>query len=320
VANGDAPTARQPTDARPSRAAGYGRLVLAGLLLLAAIAGVRAGTPAVNWHGRWRADGLWLVIALELVLAALLVALRVLRGRRPQPGYPAAEFRQILHRSITVAMAIVTFLALAGLVGVPLRKLRVNPLQFEPATNKKRKFARPPTNIYRPGFSPLDLRFLIYGSIALLLIGAILACLILLRRRRRLSFGQEPAAELELDDGTSLQQAVESGRAALRSVDEAQAAIIACYLAMETSLARAGTVKAVAETPAELLARATRTGLLQGPAAGQLTRLFYEARFSTHQLPQTAKDAARQALDAISAELDDAASARQEGATPEVSR
>jgi hypothetical protein len=51
-----------------------------------------------------------------------------------------------------------------------------------------------------------------------------------------------------------------------------------------------------------LLARATATGLLRGRAAGQLTGLFSEARFSSHDLPVTVKDAAM-ALDEKSAEL-----------------
>jgi hypothetical protein len=44
-------------------------------------------------------------------------------------------------------------------------------------------------------------------------------------------------------------------------------------------------------------------GVIRGTAAAVLTSLFYEARFSTHPLSASARDAARQALDAISAEL-----------------
>ena len=58
---------------------------------------------------------------------------------------------------------------------------------------------------------------------------------------------------------------MESGRSALRTVDDARAAIIACYVAMENSLAERGAARAVADTPDELLARATRAAWCAGP-------------------------------------------------------
>ena len=118
----------------------------------------------------------------------------------------------------------------------------------------------------------------------------------------------DEAAEPEDED---LRQAVDSGRAALRAVDDARAAIIACYVAMEGSLASAGTARAATETPDELLTRAAASGLIRGQAAASLTGLFYEARFSTHPIGPTARDAARQSLDAISAELADRSDSRQ---------
>ena len=59
------------------------------------------------------------------------------------------------------------------------------------------------------------------------------------------------------EDPEDLREAVESGRSALRTIDDARAAIIACYVAMENSLAERGAARAVADTPDELLARAT---------------------------------------------------------------
>ena len=116
--------------------------------------------------------------------------------------------------------------------------------------------------------------------------------MLLVARLRPASRSLVGELELEDDDGESLRRAVESGRAALHEVDEARAAIIACYLAMERSLATAGTARAAAETPDELLARATGRGSLRRRAAARLTALFYEARFSTHPLPETAKASA----------------------------
>ncbi|MDQ2811403.1 MAG: DUF4129 domain-containing protein [Actinomycetota bacterium] len=102
-----------------------------------------------------------------------------------------------------------------------------------------------------------------------------------------------------MQDSRDLREAVESGRSALRTLDDARAAIIACYLAMETHLAERGTARAIADTPDELLARARTTGLVRGTAAARLTELFYEARFSSHPLDRGHRDAAAHALDEL---------------------
>src|SRR5213079_2022265 len=105
------------------------------------------------------------------------------------------------------------------------------------------------------------------------------------------------------EDTERLREAVESGRSALRTVDDARAAIIACYLAMEQSLAERGTARSLADTPDELLARARASGIILGTAAGRLTALFYEARFSSHPLGPAQRDAAERALDELAAAL-----------------
>src|ERR1700727_2206129 len=129
--------------------------------------------------------------------------------------------------------------------------------------------------------------------LVLAIVTAIVICVIVLRRRPSHPADVTLAAG---DDEENLREAVESGQAALRGLDDARAAIIACYLAMERSLAQAGAARDVAETPDELLARAADAGLVRGGAAGRLTALFYEARFSSHPLPASARTAAQRAL------------------------
>jgi len=72
---------------------------------------------------------------------------------------------------------------------------------------------------------------------------------------------------------------------------------------METTLAERGTARGAAGTPGELLTRANEAGLVRGTAAGQLTALFYEARFSSHPLGHRQRDAAERALDELAADL-----------------
>jgi hypothetical protein len=76
-------------------------------------------------------------------------------------------------------------------------------------------------------------------------------------------------------------------------------------VAMEESLERAGTARAAADTPDELLARAAGSGLVRTGAAARLTVLFYEARFSSHPMPLTQRDEAQRALAELADSLRD---------------
>lgn len=112
-------------------------------------------------------------------------------------------------------------------------------------------------------------------------------------------------AEAE-EDESALGLAVLAGRDALAG--EARAAIIACYAAMETSLTEAGVPRLESDSPADLLARATQRGVVDGPAPRLLAALFREARYSSHPMDTRHLDQARGALDEIAAQL----TARQE--------
>jgi multisubunit Na+/H+ antiporter MnhB subunit len=303
VTNGVVPRARQtarPGRLRAARSARYG---LASLLIVLAVLGLRAATPAVTWRGPLKNQGFEVAVAVEAILAILLLILRYTSRRSRKPGHPADTVRLAVRRAMGVAMAIVVMLVLAGAVGIPYQKARLNPLGLNLGFSGS--ILRPPKHSHgRAVVSAADVRFVFYviaGLAVVVTVLGIVSLVVLRKRRRRTWLGH--AAELSEDYAASLLDAVESARRAMQAVDDAQAAIIACYLAMETSLAKAGTARRQAETPDELLARAERAGLLRGPAAGTLTRLFYEARFSSHHIPQPARADALQALAAISAEL-----------------
>jgi hypothetical protein len=142
---------------------------------------------------------------------------------------------------------------------------------------------------------------ILYGLLVIALVAAVVISIWWSSRLR------QAAAPLVIDDpgAEELREAVESGRAALAEISDARAAIIACYVAMERSLADRGTSRTAADTPDELLARAVGAGTVRGPAAGRLTALFYEARFSSHPMPPQRRDQAQQALDELAAGLRD---------------
>jgi hypothetical protein len=305
VGDGATGSTRRP----PAGAAGAQRirLILAGLLLLLAIAGLRAG-PALGvprtLNGPEHSRGLVIGAALELILAALLTALLVRRHRSPGAGEYGVRLRTALLPVIIAAMIAVA----AGLVPVWRGSRKPPPQSHQLGRGLPRPRGKPV--VVRPARLSPDLRYVEYALIALVLAAVIAAVVILLRRRSP----QLPAPELvpDEDDSESLRKAVEAGRAALGQLSDARLAIIACYLAMESSLAAAGTARADAETPDELLARASGAGLVHGDAAARLTALFYAARFSSHPVPPQAHAEAQRALDAISAGLRESAPAAPE--------
>lgn len=119
-----------------------------------------------------------------------------------------------------------------------------------------------------------------------------------------------PAPEAGIED-EALADALAAGRSALAG-DDARAAIIACYAAMEDSLAGAGVMREQSDSPTDLLRRATTHDAVDRSAAAALTDLFREARFSTHPLQDSHLSAAREALDTITASITESLARRAE--------
>ena len=292
---------------RPARASSltlrYARPIIVALLLLLVIGGIRAAGPAVGGRGPWRQDALAIGIGLEVALALLQIALAIHVRRSPDAGHLAGVLRSGVRSIAALVMIAIVVVAVANLAGHRDGGTLLKVLTGKPTPHKAPKI---------PKGSAVSGAYVSYILYAVIVLIAIIACVVLVSRLRRRAPGGY-AGEPVSDETDELRRAVESGTAALRAVDDARAAIIACYVAMEGSLARAGTARTAAETPDELLGRAAASGLVHSPAAARLTGLFYEARFSSHRLPASAKDDARQALEAISAELRGTAPAARPG-------
>jgi hypothetical protein len=278
------------------------QLTLAIALIATTIVGVRAAA-GLDWHivQGTASRRIPVTAGLAVVLAILLTALMVLRVRRPAPGQPAA----LLRRALTVIVStLLGAMALAFLVSVlqGASSHKMPPSLLPKPSSSTRKGYKPPFR-YGHVMGGGDLgTLLVYAAMAALVAVAILAFLVLLRRRRALIL-EEPAPEP--DDTDTLRSAVRAGQAALRSISDARQAIITCYAAMEDSLGQAGAERAAAETPDELLARVSAGGIVHGAAAARLTRLFYEARFSEHEVTEVARLTALHSLADIELELDE---------------
>jgi hypothetical protein len=307
---GQSPLSRSPYDFRDMPDRFRSRALLAVLLLLVTIAGIRAAAPPARVDVAARPVLIGTACALETVLAVLLIALRWRRARSggsESPPGPAARLRGLLSGTIVTCLIIVP---LAVLIAISANLRRRRP--FRPPTRVAPRNARPvPPHRLRPGHGASigpDIRYLL---VALLAAAIIIAVIVIWRRGRGLA-GAGRLTEPPEDASTpaELARAVDSGRVALRELDDARSAIIRCYLAMEASLAEAGAARNAAETPDELLGRAVAAGLVDGVPAGALTALFYEARFSTHPMPMSRRDEAEQALADIAAALPPAAAPR----------
>jgi hypothetical protein len=289
-------------DARRRFAAGerrQGRLLLVVGLLAVAAVGLRGKLPAPALDGPFRHDALPVGILLEAVLACLLAALIVRDSRAPRDALIAARLRTLL-----------TYLVGVGLVAIPGFYLLSRSVHLKPPRKPRLAPPRlgPPHHGGSGEMTVIIILLALVAAVVMYLVARVIARVIARYRwswggwrgREAASVAFEPSSDAET---ASLRQAVESGQGALRLLDDARAAIIACYVAMEQSLLAAGTALDAADTPDELLARAAGQGLIRTAAAGTLTALFYEARFSSHPMPERRRDDAQRALAELAASL-----------------
>jgi Domain of unknown function (DUF4129) len=138
--------------------------------------------------------------------------------------------------------------------------------------------------------------------LALFLVVALAAGVVTVLRHRRSAVPvvEEPAPDPAPEP---LAGALAAGAQALREDPDPRAAIIGCYAAMERSLAEAGSPAAAADTPTEVLARATTGGLVRSAWAGTLTGLFRRARYSSHPMTEADRTTAMNALAQVRADL-----------------
>lgn len=284
------------------------------LLILLTLAGLRGVLVAPRWNGPLRGAGIGVGLALIAVLVTLLV-ITWLRHRAARadaappdaappdaalPGRDVAEKLRIVLLGVLSLGSISVVVAL--LYAAHLHLLAQPRLSNPPAqTQHPTRLPSPRAHAGRTGGLSIPFAFIGYSLLVLVLIAAIvLSIRWSARLRAPARLGREAAGE---EDSEDLREAVESGRSALRTLDDARAAIIACYLAMEQSLAERGAARAIADTPDELLARAIKSNIVRGTSAARLTALFYEARFSSHPMDQARRQAAEQALDELAAAL-----------------
>ncbi|MFF7634848.1 DUF4129 domain-containing protein [Kitasatospora sp. NPDC008050] len=155
----------------------------------------------------------------------------------------------------------------------------------------------------RSGGTP-SLGLLVYIVLIAALVGLLVLLWLAWRQLRRVPKAETaPTRRRVRTIERELAEAVGEARRALLHGDDARTAVIACYLAMEESLAASGVEREISDSPTDLLERAAAAGTLRGSDATALTTLFHEARFSRHPMDQSHLERAGAALDAIAGQL-----------------
>ena len=190
---GDSPpgTARQPALGGELHGPALARLLLTALLIAAVLVGLRGGFTLHGWRGPYRRDGIAVGIALEAVLAALLITL-LIRGRHPSDDFRVQRLRGVLRSALIAALLVFpTILLLAKpLHGHPLPPPRPQPLPTTSATPAVTRATRPGSAFHVP------LTGFLYALLVLALIAGIVACVVLLRRHQPGHDAEPPEASL----------------------------------------------------------------------------------------------------------------------------
>jgi membrane protease YdiL (CAAX protease family) len=265
-------------------------VAVVAVLLAAAVTGLRARGTFAHGGNQTAAGASGTVLAIVLAAAeglAVIAFIVVLASARPQ-RQPKDDEEELWRPKIPWwAKTAGVLLAVAALV-TPFAVL---------FTRKPRQLGPRPLPLGPPkvslGHAATASGSAVWPLITGMVIAiAIVVALTLLGRRKRPA-RTEPRNRTRL---AALLASLAAGSEALSAGGEPRAAIIACYAAMERGFAAAGSAPAVADTPAEVLARATRAGLVRPEPAETLTGMFRRARYSTY--PMTSADS-RVAADAL---------------------
>jgi hypothetical protein len=228
------------------------------------------------------------------VIAFLTVLASIRPRRKPKPDDEEPPRPNIPWWAKALAVATALAALVAPFVVLFTRKLR--PLASKPLisgvpnANQGRLRSAPPPGPIWP---------VIVGMVLAI---AVVLTLTLLARRNR----PAPTSSGDRSRVSRLLDSLAAGSAALTAVREPRAAIIACYTAMERGFAAAGSTSApvAADTPAEVLARASRAGIVSAGPAETLTGLFRLARYSTHPVTSADSRIAAQALTEMRTDLE----------------
>jgi len=292
-------TSRTPARAgRTDRTAAW-RVAAVAVLLALTAAGLRSRGAFSHAPDRVLAGASGTVLATALAvtegvaLVAFALVLMMARPRKPKPDEGEPPRPPFPWWAKTLAV-----LASVAVLVTPFAILLTRTTRPRPAAQAH------PGALASGGAARSRLPATAHGSPWPLIAGMLIALALLVAltawsRHARRRPARPPGDRARLALGESLA----AGRAALAGPRDPRAAIIACYAAMERGFAAAGSAPAAADTPAEVLARATGAGLVSPGPAARMAALFLRARYSSEPMTSADSAAAAAALDQMQADL-----------------
>lgn len=288
---------------RTLKAAGLAAGLVALLVLVAMAA--RGSHPGTSGHVATRPvpnsvqDGFitLLAVAYLVVIAAIVVAFLRYRDRWSDPGSSWLK-------NFVLVLVLMLIATAAGYYAMTHGHLREQAQKVQRAQarsgNKQQRIRRVPATPARQAHFEWPL---VVGLGGLVLLGGVW---VYVRRRRTLAPLFEDG-RLEADMVSAIDTTIDD----LRSERDARRAVIAAYAQMERTLGRHGLARHRSEAPLEYLANILRGLRVRESAVRTLTNLFEYAKFSGHQIDDTMKENAIEALIEIRDDLqrDEAAAA-----------
>jgi len=229
---------------------------------------------------------LYAISAVAVVIGLFVTGLDVRRG---------GEQLKPRRRSTVI---VTTILGIALLVAAASGRLHFTLHQPGPGqretpagSNGKQQNGSPARKRHEPQFQPVPFALVVGG------VGAAVVAFVLAERRRTRRLPTAPAVADELVG------ALDVTLDDLRAERDPRRAVIAAYARMERALAAHGIPRRRYEAPHEYLGRVLDDLTHGGRGARQLTELFEQARFSTHDIDPSLKDEAIAAVESLQAEL-----------------
>jgi hypothetical protein len=222
-----------------------------------------------------------------LVLFVLLARYRRMRRRDHSEATPLPWWGRLL--ALLLALALIGGPAVLIIRSLNHRRRVLTRPALPPVLGGRALNGNPPSG------------WALFAGMAFAAAALIIAAVWIRRQHRARDRWDEPPAGAEAEP--ALQAALSAGTAALQERADPRTAIIACYAAMEGSLAGAGAAPTASDTPDEVLARAASGGLIRSAAAGELTGLFRQARYGNRDMAEPERAAAQGALTRLRADL-----------------